>query len=172
MNYIPVTEKVHFGEKSVTVVYKELKSSFWDKVLGANRCAAISPENYGTTYVESKNIMRFVVKHRAEKRLYVFPTDQCPYVYAAAHTVDNFMHQPTRTMTGGASIACKLKFAVVYMAFREKEDFGYKMTFKEICEDASQFTPEEIMNRFYRLLEEDINDQPTNYLWTHKRWKR
>ncbi len=172
MNYIPVTEKVHFGEKSVTVVYKELKSSFWDKVLGANRCAAISPENYGTTYVESKNIMRFVVKHRAEKRLYVFPTDQCPYVYAAAHTVDNFMHQPTRTMTGGASIACKLKFAVVYMAFREKEDFGYNMTFKEICEDASQFTPEEIMNRFYRLLEEDINDQPTNYLWTHKRWKR
>ena len=75
-------------------------------------------------------------------------------------------------MTGGASIACKLKFAVVYMAFREKEDFGYKMTFKEICEDASQFTPEEIMNRFYRLLEEDINDQPANYLWTHKRWKR
>lgn len=172
MNYIYPPEKVDFGEKTVTVVYKELKNGFWDKVLGANRCAPIARENSATCYVESRNIMRFVISHRNEKRLYIFPTDQCPYSYASAHTVDDFMHQPTLTMTGGASLAHKFKFAVVYMAFREKEGYGYKMMFKEICPDASQLSPEEIMNRFYKYLEEDINEQPHNYLWTHKRWKK
>ena len=28
-----------------------------------------------------------------------------------------------------------------------------------------------IMEKYYTLLEEDINAQPWNYLWSHKRWK-
>lgn len=171
MNYI-YSGNVHFGEESVTVVYKELKNRFWDGVVGLNRCAAIDPGHRDTCYVESKNIMRFAVAHRHEKRLYIFPTDQCPYKYASAHRVDNFMHQPTLTMTGGAAIARKFGFAVVYMALRKKEGFGYTMSFREICPDASQMEPEEIMNQFYRYLEEDVENQPANYLWTHNRWKK
>lgn len=172
LNYVYAPDKVDFGEKNTTVVYKELSNSFWDKVFGDNRCAPIAKENKETCYVESRKILRFVIAHRNEKRLYVFPTDQCPYKYASAHTVDNFMHQPTLTMTGGAALAHKFGFAVVYMAFKKKEDFGYKMSFREICPDASKFTPEDIMNKFYSYLEEDVNAQPENYLWTHKRWKK
>ena len=172
LNYVYAPDKVDFGEKNTTVVYKELSNSFWDKVLGDNRCAPIAKENKETCYVESRKILRFVIAHRNEKRLYIFPTDQCPYKYASAHTVDNFMHQPTLTMTGGAALAHKFGFAVVYMAFKKKEDFGYKMSFREICPDASKFTPEDIMNKFYSYLEEDVNAQPENYLWTHKRWKK
>ena len=172
LNYVYAPDKVDFGEKNTTVVYKELSNSFWDKVFGDNRCAPIAKENKETCYVESRKILRFVIAHRNEKRLYIFPTDQCPYKYASAHTVDNFMHQPTLTMTGGAALAHKFGFAVVYMAFKKKEDFGYKMSFREICPDASKFTPEDIMNTFYSYLEEDVNAQPENYLWTHKRWKK
>lgn len=172
LNYVYAPDKVDFGEKNTTVVYKELSNSFWDKVFGDNRCAPIAKDNKETCYVESRNILRFVIAHRNEKRLYIFPTDQCPYKYASAHTVDNFMHQPTLTMTGGAALAHKFGFAVVYMAFKKKEDFGYKMSFREICPDASKFTPEDIMNKFYSYLEEDVNAQPENYLWTHKRWKK
>lgn len=172
LNYVYAPDKVDFGEKNTTVVYKELSNSFWDNVFGDNRCAPIAKENKETCYVESRKILRFVIAHRNEKWLYVFPTDQCPYKYASAHTVDNFMHQPTLTMTGGAALAHKFGFAVVYMAFKKKEGFGYKMSFREICPDASKFTPEDIMNKFYSYLEEDINAQPENYLWTHKRWKK
>ena len=172
LNYVYAPDKVDFGEKNTTVGYKELSNSFWDKVFGDNRCAPIAKENKETCYVESRKILRFVIAHRNEKWLYIFPTDQCPYKYASAHTVDNFMHQPTLTMTGGAALAHKFGFAVVYMAFKKKEGFGYKMSFREICTDASKFTPEDIMNKFYSYLEEDINAQPENYLWTHKRWKK
>ena len=39
LNYVYAPDKVDFGEKNTTVVYKELSNSFWDKVFGDNRCA-------------------------------------------------------------------------------------------------------------------------------------
>ncbi|MBQ2874111.1 MAG: hypothetical protein IJE85_02320, partial [Bacteroidales bacterium] len=47
----------------------------------------------------------------------------------------------------------------------------YEMTLIPICRNASEFTPEEIMRKYYDLLEEEINETPHNWLWTHKRWK-
>lgn len=172
VDYVYEPDEVSFKIQDVSVVYKELKSRFWGDVLGANRCAPVPPEHHGVCYVESKKIMRFVIQHKNEHRLYIFPTDQCPYKYAAAHEVGNFMNQPTLTMAGGAELAHKFGFAVVYMAFRKKEGYGYKMSFEEICEDASALSADEIMSKFYAKLEEDIKAQPDNYLWTHKRWKK
>ena len=31
--------------------------------------------------------------------------------------------------------------------------------------------PEQIMRRYYDLLEEELNETPHNWLWTHNRWK-
>ncbi len=159
-------------ENHVNVVYKALKSKLWDRVMFINRTAAISPESRNDCCIESRDVIRYALRHKDEKHIYVFPTDQCPYVYASVHTVDNFMHQPTRTMTGGAALARKLGMAVAYMAMTEKPEGGYVMHFRKICDNASGFAPEDIMNRFYSFLEEDIELQPWNYLWTHKRWKR
>jgi len=172
LQYIYPADRVSFTEKDVTVVYKQLANKFWDRVIGINRCAAIERENWDSCYVESKHIMRYVVEHKGVPHIYVFPTDQCPYSYASSHTVDNFMHQPTKTMTGAAALAHKYGMSVCYLAIREKEGFGYSFRFREICRDASLMTPEEIMNKFYRMLEEDISEQPQNYMWTHKRWKK
>ena len=81
------------------------------------------------------------------------------------------MHQKTKSMIGGASLARKFGFAVMYLRWEIVERGKYRMTFVPVCEDASQLTPEEIMTQFYRLLEEDLNREPWDYLWTHKRWK-
>lgn len=160
-----------FDESTIAIVYKALSSKLWDRVMLENRCApAKVPIESGC--VESKNIMRFVIRNKDKKNLYVFPTDQCPYAYAGNHVVDDFLHQSTTTMTGGAALAKKLGMAVCYMTMKEREEGGYDFCFEEICRDASQYSPEEIMNKFYSLLEKDIQEQPWNYLWTHKRWKR
>jgi KDO2-lipid IV(A) lauroyltransferase len=51
------------------------------------------------------------------------------------------------------------------------EQGRYEMTFIPICEDASKTTPEDILRRYYDLLEQEINETPGNWLWSHKRWK-
>ncbi|MBQ3821345.1 MAG: acetyltransferase, partial [Bacteroidales bacterium] len=48
----------------------------------------------------------------------------------------------------------------------------YKIKYVTIADDASSLSAEDIMRRYYKLLEADIEAQPWNYLWTHNRWKR
>jgi KDO2-lipid IV(A) lauroyltransferase len=47
----------------------------------------------------------------------------------------------------------------------------YEWEFVPICSDAADLTPDELMRKYYTLLEQEINETPHNWLWTHNRWK-
>ena len=121
--------------------------------------------------MDSHHILRYVLENRDKKKAYVFITDQSPYNHKVPAEHVRFMGQDTKTMTAAAGLAVKMDMSVVYMRFREKEDGGYSMTFVPIAEHAKGMDPVEIMKTYYNLLEEDLREQPWNYLWTHKRWK-
>ena len=103
--------------------------------------------------------------------MYIYPADQAPYRNAGKHPIGEFMHQPTNAMIGSMGVACKPAHSVVYMKMRRVERGRYEMSFIPICDDASALKPEEILRRYYDLLEEEINETPANWLWSHKRWK-
>ena len=159
-----------FGEKDITVVYKKLSNPVSDEVFKRNRIAPL--EIVGTECeVESSNILRFSMKHKDEKRIYIYPADQAPYRKAGKHPIGEFMHQPTNAMIGSMGVACKLSHSVMYMKMKRVERGHYEMTFIPICMNASEHAPEEILRKYYDLLEEEIKEIPANWLWSHKRWK-
>lgn len=166
-DYRNVPDKALDKDK-IVVIHKELKSAFWNQILEDSRLAAVGHDFKG--YIETNNAMRYVARNRNNKRVYIFPTDQHPYRKSGRCDV-TFMGQHTTTMYGGAALACKLKMSVVYVAADRVERGHYRMTYTKICDDASLTTPEEIMNKYYELLEADVRRNPMNYLWTHKRWK-
>ena len=151
------------------IVYKQLSSHLWDRVIGRNRGCILGKDYEGLT--ETNHILRYALEHRGDKKVYVFPTDQFPYRGATRHDVGTFMHQPTQAMVGGAAIATKFKMSVVYLRWSVTAREHYTIEFVPIARDASAMTPVDIMKEFYRLLQEDLERQPENYLWTHKRWK-
>jgi KDO2-lipid IV(A) lauroyltransferase len=159
-----------FSERDIYVVYKKLSSEVSDRVFALNRIAPL--EIVGTECeVESKNILRFSIANKDRKCLYIYPADQAPYKGAGKHPIGEFMHQPTNAMIGSMGLACKLSHAVVYMGMKRLERGRYEVSFTPICEDASQMTPEEILRKYYDLLEQELNETPANWLWSHKRWK-
>lgn len=163
---IPLT----FSEKDIYVVYKKLTNEVSDRVFALNRIAPL--EIVGTECeVESKNILRFSIANKDRKCLYIYPADQAPYKGTGKHPIGQFMHQPTNAMIGSMGIACKLSHAVVYMGMKRLERGRYEVTYTTICEDASQTTPEAIIRKYYDLLEQELNETPANWLWSHKRWK-
>ena len=169
-NYAPVNNPLTFGEEVMTVVYKEMSSKVADKVFRLNRIAPL--EKVGVECeVESREILRYAIRHKDEKRMYIYPADQAPYRNAGKHPIGEFMHQQTNAMIGSMGVACKLAHAVVYMKMRRVERGRYEMSFIPICDDASVLKPEDILRRYYDLLEEEINETPANWLWSHKRWK-
>lgn len=82
-----------------------------------------------------------------------------------------FLNQQTYAMTGTVGVACKLSHSVVYMKMKRVERGKYEWEFIPICQDASKFGADEIMKKYYELLEEEIRETPHNWLWTHNRWK-
>lgn len=159
------------GVDDVVFVYKPLKSRMWDEIMGENRCAPVLGMGY-KGYIPSEKILRYALENRDRKLVINLPTDQCPYKHSTSDDTVDFMHQATKTMLGGASIARKLGYSVFYMSIFPVTRGHYEWRFTEICADASLTTPHAIMQEYYSLLQTDLEEKPWCYLWTHKRWKR
>ena len=163
-------EGYSFGEEHIAVVYKELHNKMFDEVFRYNRAAAL--ETVGIECeIESTKILRFSMKHKDVKKVYIYPTDQYPYSYAKKYPMGIFMNQQTDAMVGSVGIACKMSHAVVYLKMKHVARGKYEMEFIKLADNAADHTPEEIMRKYYDVLEAEINETPHNWLWTHKRWK-
>jgi len=150
----------------IAVTYDRLSSPLWNRVMAESRSAPVADLGFDG-YTESREVLRFALSHRGEPFTYVFITDQFPYRFANRHRTRTFLNQPTWTMDGAAALALKQGMAILYLRFAQREEGGYRITFVPV----EGTTPEEIMNTYYTLLEEDLRAQPWNYLWTHRRWK-
>lgn len=157
-------------EEEITVVYKKLSNEVADRVFALNRVSPL--EAVGTKCeVESRNMLRYAIRHAGERRVYIYPTDQSPYTKTGRFMIGDFMSQPTYAMMGSVGVACKMGHAVMYMKMKRTGRGHYEMSLVPICEDASKMSAEDIMRKYYDLLEEEIRETPANWLWSHKRWK-
>lgn len=154
----------------IIFVYKRLKSRMWDEIIGENRCAPVLYLDY-KGYVSTDKVIRHVLERKDRKLIVNMLSDQCPYRTSKSEDTVEFLHQETRTMLGGATLACKAGWAVLYMSLFPTAKGHYEWRFTEICRDASQMSPHGIMQEYYRLLQADVEAKPWCYLWTHKRWK-
>ena len=138
----------HIYPAEFAVVYKKLKNKVSDRVFALNRIAPLT--EVGTECeVESSDILRYSIKNKDQKRVYIYPTDQAPYYKAGPYPIGKFMNQETNAMLGSVGVACKLSHSVMYMKMKRVERGRYEMTFIPICEDASVMKPEEIMRKYY-----------------------
>ena len=160
--------KVDLEEDQIKVVFKALHNETANQFFIMNRAAAL--EKVGTScQIEASQILRHALKNRNKKSIYIYIADQYPY--QGSHDIGEFLSQPTKAMLGGAGVAHKLGQSVVYLKMKRVERGHYEMTFVPICRNAADFTPEEIMRKYFDLLEEEIKETPYNWLWSHKRWK-
>ncbi|HCZ22291.1 MAG TPA: hypothetical protein DHU72_02185 [Rikenellaceae bacterium] len=164
-------EPLKFDEKDICVVYRAMSSHAWDKFMRLNRIAALKDKKHYDGMVETYSVLRYAIRNKDRQILYNFITDQHPYSPTSCVHVKDFLHQPTLSMDGAAALAHKFGAAAVYLGMKENPDGNYSITYTLIAEDSSKMSVKEILDRYYELLENDIQEQPWNYLWTHKRWK-
>lgn len=168
-NYTGVVPK--YGERTVCTVYKELHSKRWDRVFARIRQHHVVDMDKWDGYIEEKQLLRHMISHQGEGRIYSMRVDQHPYQGTARIPIGKFLHQDTETMCGSAVLARKYGMAVYYGHMEHDRRGHYVWSFTRICDDASSMDVEDIMRRYYDLLQADVERNPSNYLWTHKRWK-
>lgn len=83
----------------------------------------------------------------------------------------NFFGKPVPFTTGPAKGAVKNNTAVVIVGFKKLRRGHYAFTTTMLAEDGSLYSPEQLTVMYKNALEKIIREDPSNYLWSHRRWK-
>ncbi|MCC7302266.1 MAG: lysophospholipid acyltransferase family protein [Bacteroidia bacterium] len=124
---------------------------------------------FGTRPVAVKDTYREFVRNRNILTGTVFLGDQTPSPESAYWT--RFLNQDTPVYKGAEVMSRKMNLAVVYVWIQKVRRGHYLIKTELITTDPASLRENELTERHTRLLERDINTQPFNWLWSHRRWK-
>lgn len=153
-----------FSEKDAVVIYKKMSNRVFDRMLKWIRGKGTS-----ATLLESGDTVRFMINNSNKQHLYFLVADQNPFPGSQSHI--NFLNQPTLFINGPEKLSRKLNIPVVYMDVTRVERGKYRGTFELVEENPSLSDENKISMKFAELLEKSIRRDPSQWLWTHKRWK-
>ena len=127
---------------------------------------------YGTEVNFADTIREIFAENDKEKRLcsYMMLSDQSP-ASAGKSYITTFLHQPSAMIYGGEYFAKKYNYPVVYYVVKKIKRGYYEIVLKNITDISRQLPQGEIIDTYVKYLEQDINENPQFWLWSHRRWK-
>jgi KDO2-lipid IV(A) lauroyltransferase len=147
-------------------VYKQLGNKYFDKLVKRIRA------KYNSYLITTKETSNILLKAKSDGQLTIngFVSDQSPKLQKAHHWLD-FMGINVPAHTGAELLAKKLDMSVVFFAVKRVKRGYYQTTFKTLAEYPNDYKDYQITDAFFKLVEQQIEEAPQYYLWTHKRWK-
>lgn len=144
--YMPISNKV------IDRIFYKVRSRFGSVLIAA------------TKFREQKKIF--------ENRQYgiTLGADQNPSYIQGAFWM-NFFGKPAPFLPGPANTAVKKGTAIVLVEFIKEKRGYYRFENTVLINDASNEDPKQLTRAYRDFIEDRIKNQPSNYLWTHKRWK-
>lgn len=158
-----------FAAHNIYLSYKRASSKLADELFVKMRMLSFKKSCNDGHILESRNILRHILKDRKATGLYIFITDQSP---AQERVVADFLNQPTLMFAGAEYIASKLGLPMVYMGIDRVARGKYEIRFNLIEENTKGVPHGELTRKFAYFLQKDIFANKVNWLWSHKRWKK
>lgn len=147
-------------------IYTKLSQPFFEKLLKSIRC------RFGAILTERKSFQRTFLRNRNQPRLIVLAADQRPNLSDIRYWA-SFMNRETAFFEGGEKLAKKFNNKVIYAHTSKPKRGHYIFEYQIIGEPPySNHLAHSITDKFIALLEKNIRDSPSLYLWSHNRWKQ
>mgnify|MGYP001166038168 CR=1 FL=1 len=151
----------------VVAFYKPMSGSDVDKIMFDAR------SKFGLLLYPIQLTARVMQELKMEKVLYIFLGDQSPLNMNGVYW-NSFLNQCTPWLTGAEKLAKKYHYPVVYLSQKPiiASDVWYKLEFQLISDHSADTEVGEITEKYSRILEAEIKQNPEYWLWSHNRWKR
>lgn len=144
--------------------YKPLHNSLIDRSIKKSRA------RFGVTLASSKTASRTLIKYRKTPCCYCLISDQNPGQKNNYQWV-TFLNQDTAVINGPEIIASSFNYPVVYMSTYRVKRGVYKVQGHLLTNHSTEESNATITEKAMRQLEKDIKQYPSDWLWTHRRWK-
>jgi KDO2-lipid IV(A) lauroyltransferase len=142
-----------------------MSNKFWDKKVNQRR------ERFGMQVINASN---YQIKFRTfKKKPFAVLTlgDQSPAHSTKSYWM-NFLNQDTAVLFGTEHMANDYNFTVVFFIVHKVKRGFYELELKLITKDAKSLEWGQVTEQHTRILEAEIIRNPSQWLWSHKRWKR
>ena len=127
---------------------------------------------YGTEVVDQRDVrqvVEFYHRHRVPCALMMLG-DQSPSNPVKSYWT-TFLNQDTGFLDGGEVLGKKFGYPVFYLHVLREHRGYYRVQMKTLCAQPKTSAEGEITTAYARQLEQNINEQPFLWLWSHDRWK-
>lgn len=148
----------------LSVLYKRIKDPVFAKLMHDIRSRG------GVNLVEKDSALRYLVKTKNDQQIIGIISDQIPSKGAEKYWI-NFLNQETAFYRGAEKFAKLLKTPVFYLDMRKSKRGFYQISFEELYDGTSDLSEGKVIHRYAKKLEETITARPSDYLWSHRRWK-
>ena len=147
-------------------VYRQLKNPRSDQMMLELR------GKRGGECVEKNQLLRKLVSLRKANHSYVVGmlADQKPSK-RSSYAWTTFLNRETAFLNGGEILANKFGLSAVYAHILCPKRGYYTVRFEAITDDSKGLNDDQMTCQYAQLLEQNIQQQPAQWLWTHNRWK-
>lgn len=151
------------------MVYKRLTNAFFDKLMHKLRA------NEGGFLVEMNQVLRVLVSRKnnpeALPACYAMLADQRPRKNAKQHSTV-LLNRRVGMLMGTEQLALRFRYPVYGVTLCSPRRGYYEATFVKFYDPHTDGQLDEgvITERFTRFLEDNIRQNPSRWLWTHRRF--
>ena len=125
---------------------------------------------FGCRLIPAKELLPDIIRRRGVTRAIAMVADQEPTTSEHKHWT-RFLNRDTAFYMGPEEIARVTKLPVFFIAMRRVSRGYYEMAFEPLAQPDEKLPPGELTERYARRVEQQIREAPSDWPWSHKRWK-
>lgn len=146
--------------------YQHIQNPFFENLMIRIR------SRFGPIPVERSQILRESIKNKDIPHVVALVADQAPPGNAQNLIWNGFLSQDSAFYSGMAKLAKLYNWPILFLEMTRIKRGIYELEFKEVCLEPEKLGEQEIIGAYSGLVEEAIRKNPSDWLWSHKRWKR
>ncbi|TVQ93071.1 MAG: hypothetical protein EA393_02605 [Bacteroidetes bacterium] len=149
----------------ILAFYKKLRNPYIDRFLRWSR------SRFGTTLATIKETTLSFDKQKNTSTMFLMAADQHPTKTSLAYTAQ-FLGRETAFLHGPEKHARNNNYPLLFADIRRKKRGYYEIKLSVLIEKPDTFNVGEITRLYAAKLESAIKENPSDWLWSHKRWKQ
>lgn len=164
--WVPAMTMMLSEPKKMGALYLPQREALMDRIIVKIR------SRFNLLCIPKDTAFRRMVELRRESPSFMigFIGDQRPMGKNNLRHWIRFLNQPTAILVGGETIGDKINARYLYVEARTLKRGHYELHFEKIAPDREAGGEFAVTKEYFRLLENSIRREPSNWLWSHNRW--
>jgi len=152
-------------EGQMDFVYQPINHPFFERVSLASRT------RFGAHPIPRDKVAREIVSRKSIARNVAIVGDQYPGFKNDKKYAIRFMNQDTVFFYGSSQLAQLTQYPVFYYQLRKIKRGYYEATIVELAQPPYAKDDDHVLVHYVREVEHLIRERPSEWLWSHNRWK-